>query len=106
MVDGVVRTDAGTSWPQIAAASQVAVLAGLAAIGTLATNILLPSLPQMARALCVSSAAVTSSITVFFAMFALVKNPSLEAKTVLLPKHHPAASAREMTSRCTSLVPS
>ena len=71
MVDGVVRTDAGTSWPQIAAASQVAVLAGLAAIGTLATNILLPSLPQMAGALRVSSAAVTSAITVFLAIFAL-----------------------------------
>ena len=69
MVDGVVRTDAGTSWPQIAAASQVAVLAGLAAIGTLATNILLPSLPQMAGALRVSSAAVTSAITVFLAIF-------------------------------------
>ena len=71
MVDGVVRADAGTSRPQIAAASQVAVLAGLAAIGTLATNILLPSLPQMAGALRVSSAAVTSAITVFLAIFAL-----------------------------------
>src|SRR6516225_9340935 len=68
MVDGVVRADAGTSRPQIAAASQVA---GLAAIGTLATNILLPSLPQMAGALRVSSAAVTSAITVFLAIFAL-----------------------------------
>jgi len=102
----LVSTIAAISRGQIAAVSQIAVLAGLATLGTLATNILLPSLPQMARALCVSSAAVTSSITVFFAMFALVKNPSLEAKTVLLPKHHPAASAREMTSRCTSLVPS
>jgi MFS transporter, DHA1 family, multidrug resistance protein len=50
---------------------QIAVLAGLAATGTLATNILLPSLPQMAVSLKVSSAAVTSAITVFLAVFAL-----------------------------------
>jgi DHA1 family bicyclomycin/chloramphenicol resistance-like MFS transporter len=50
---------------------QIAVLAGLAATGTLATNILLPSLPQMAKSLNVSSAAVTSAITVFLAVFAL-----------------------------------
>jgi DHA1 family bicyclomycin/chloramphenicol resistance-like MFS transporter len=37
----------------------------------LATNILLPSLPQMAASLNVSSAAVTSAITVFLAVFAL-----------------------------------
>ena len=43
----------------------------LAATGTLATNILLPSLPQMAASLKVSSAAVTSAITVFLAVFAL-----------------------------------
>jgi DHA1 family bicyclomycin/chloramphenicol resistance-like MFS transporter len=50
---------------------QIAVLAALAATGTLATNILLPSLPQMAVSLKVSSAAVTSAITVFLAVFAL-----------------------------------
>lgn len=50
---------------------QIAVLAGLAATGTLATNILLPSLPQMAVSLNVTSAAVTSTITVFLAVFAL-----------------------------------
>ncbi len=50
---------------------QIAVLAALAATGTLATNILLPSLPQMAASLKVSSAAVTSAITVFLAVFAL-----------------------------------
>jgi DHA1 family bicyclomycin/chloramphenicol resistance-like MFS transporter len=50
---------------------QIAVLASLAATGTLATNILLPSLPQMALALKVSTAAVTSAITVFLAVFAL-----------------------------------
>ena len=50
---------------------QIAVLASLAATGTLATNILLPSLPQMAVSLNVSSAAVTSAITIFLAVFAL-----------------------------------
>ncbi|MEA2890162.1 MAG: transporter, family, multidrug resistance protein [Bradyrhizobium sp.] len=51
--------------------AQIAVLATLAAIGTLATNILLPSLPQMAASLHVSTAEVTASITVFLAVFAL-----------------------------------
>jgi MFS transporter, DHA1 family, multidrug resistance protein len=51
--------------------AQVAVLAALAATGTLATNILLPSLPEMAASLHVSTASVTSSITVFLAVFAL-----------------------------------
>ncbi|OCK56678.1 multidrug effflux MFS transporter [Bradyrhizobium sp. LMTR 3] len=50
---------------------QIAVLAGLAATGTLATNILLPSLPQMAASLNVTSAAVTAAITVFLAVFAI-----------------------------------
>jgi MFS transporter, DHA1 family, multidrug resistance protein len=50
---------------------QIAVLAALAATGTLATNILLPSLPEMAASLQVTSAAVTSAITVFLAVFAL-----------------------------------
>ena len=50
---------------------QVAVLAMLAATGTLATNILLPSLPQMAASLNVTTAAVTSAITVFLGVFAL-----------------------------------
>jgi DHA1 family bicyclomycin/chloramphenicol resistance-like MFS transporter len=51
--------------------AQIAVLATLAAIGTLATNILLPSLPQMAASLHVTTAAVTASITVFLAVFAI-----------------------------------
>jgi DHA1 family bicyclomycin/chloramphenicol resistance-like MFS transporter len=51
--------------------AQIAVLATLAAIGTLATNILLPSLPQMAASLHVSTAEVTASITVFLAVFAV-----------------------------------
>src|SRR6202142_1369446 len=50
--------------------SEVAVLAALAATGTLATNILLPSLPEMAASLNVSTARVTSAITVFLAVFA------------------------------------
>src|SRR3979490_342539 len=50
---------------------QIAVLAALSATGTLATNILLPSLPQMAVSLKVSSAAVTSAITIFLAVFAV-----------------------------------
>jgi DHA1 family bicyclomycin/chloramphenicol resistance-like MFS transporter len=52
-------------------ALQIAVLAALAATGTLATNILLPSLPQMAASLNVTTADVTSSITVFLAVFAI-----------------------------------
>src|SRR5260221_11133898 len=40
-------------------------------MGTLATNILLPSLPQIAISLNVQSAAVTSAITVFLAVFGL-----------------------------------
>jgi MFS transporter, DHA1 family, multidrug resistance protein len=51
--------------------AEVAVLAALAATGTLATNILLPSLPQMAASLKVSTAEVTSAITVFLGVFAL-----------------------------------
>jgi DHA1 family bicyclomycin/chloramphenicol resistance-like MFS transporter len=51
--------------------AQIAVLATLAAIGTLATNILLPSLPRMAASLHVSTAEVTVSITVFLAVFAI-----------------------------------
>src|SRR3954451_18781571 len=71
MADQTVAIDAT---PQQAATStilQIAALAALAATGTLATNILLPSLPQMAASLNVSTAEVTSAITVFLAVFAL-----------------------------------
>src|SRR5437763_7369810 len=71
MADQTVAIDAT---PQQAATStilEIAVLAALAATGTLATNILLPSLPQMAASLHVSTPAVTASITVFLAVFAL-----------------------------------
>lgn len=50
---------------------QIAVLAALAATGTLATNILLPSLPQMAASMNVPTAAITSAITIFLAVFAV-----------------------------------
>jgi MFS transporter, DHA1 family, multidrug resistance protein len=72
MADETLSTIPATPRPEAASTSaQIAVLASLAATGTLATNILLPSLPQMAASLQVSSAAVTSAITVFLAVFAL-----------------------------------
>ena len=49
----------------------IAVICAFAAMGTLATNIFLPSLPAMAASLHVSSAAVTSAITVYLAILAL-----------------------------------
>jgi MFS transporter, DHA1 family, multidrug resistance protein len=72
MADHAVSTIAATSRSAVSSTSvQIAVLAALAATGTLATNILLPSLPQMAASLRVSTAEVTSAITVFLAVFAL-----------------------------------
>jgi MFS transporter, DHA1 family, multidrug resistance protein len=73
MADQTVAIDAPPATTEEASSTvlQIAVLASLAATGTLATNILLPSLPQMAAALSVSTPAVTSAITVFLAVFAL-----------------------------------
>src|ERR1043166_3468966 len=73
MADQTVAIDAPPATRQEASSTvlQIAVLASLAATGTLATNILLPSLPQMAVALNVSTPTVTSAITVFLAVFAL-----------------------------------
>src|SRR3954471_24907919 len=72
MADQTVSTIAIAPRAQTASTTaQIAVLATLAAIGTLATNILLPSLPQMAASLHVSTAEVTASITVFLAVFAI-----------------------------------
>src|SRR5436309_2103766 len=72
MADHTVATITVAPRPEVSSTlAQIAVLAALAATGTLATNILLPSLPQMAASLKVSSAAVTSAITVFLAVFAL-----------------------------------
>ena len=72
MTDQNIATIDAAPLPEISSTFlQVAVLAALAATGTLATNILLPSLPQMAVSLKVSSAAVTSAITIFLAVFAI-----------------------------------
>jgi MFS transporter, DHA1 family, multidrug resistance protein len=49
----------------------IAVICAFAAMGTLATNIFLPSLPSIAADLHVSSAAVTSTISVFLGVFAV-----------------------------------
>src|SRR5256885_8882031 len=72
MADQTVARIDTAPLPEVASTVlQIAVLAALAATGTLATNILLPSLPQMAVSLNVSTAAVTSAITVFLAVFAV-----------------------------------
>src|ERR1700712_28372 len=72
MADQTVSIIDAVSRPGTASTTaQIAVLATLAAIGTLATNILLPSLPQMAASLRVAAADVTASITVFLAVFAI-----------------------------------
>ena len=72
MADQTVSTIAAAPRPEVSSTFlQIAVLAALAATGTLATNILLPSLPQMAASLNVSTAAVTSAITIFLVVFAL-----------------------------------
>jgi DHA1 family bicyclomycin/chloramphenicol resistance-like MFS transporter len=72
MADQTVAAIDTAPLPEVSStALQIAVLAMLAATGTLATNILLPSLPQMAASLNVTTAAVTSSITVFLAVFAI-----------------------------------
>src|SRR4051812_3424090 len=72
MTDGTIDVPADTAPAKPASTTlQIAVLAALASIGTLTTNILLPSLPQMAVSLKVSTPEVTASITVFLAVFAL-----------------------------------
>jgi DHA1 family bicyclomycin/chloramphenicol resistance-like MFS transporter len=72
MADQSVPTIAAAPRPAVSSTFiQIAVLAALAAMGTLATNILLPSLPQMAASLRVSTAEVTLAITVFLAVFAV-----------------------------------
>ena len=72
MADQTVSITDAVPRPETASTTaQIAVLATLAAIGTLATNILLPSLPQMAASLHVTTAEVTASITVFLAVFAI-----------------------------------
>ena len=51
MADQTLVLDASRRPEASSTVAQIAVLAGLAATGTLATNILLPSLPQMAASL-------------------------------------------------------
>ncbi len=72
MADETISHVTAAPRPEVASTFlQIAVLAALAATGTLATNILLPSLPQMATSLKVSTASVTSAITIFLAVFAI-----------------------------------
>src|ERR1700712_5895534 len=72
MADQTVSIIDAVSRPGTASTTaQIAVLAMLSSIGTFATNILLPSLPQMAASRRVSTAEVTASITVFLAVFAV-----------------------------------
>lgn len=71
MTDQTATIDAAPAEQTSSSVLQIAVLAALAATGTLATNILLPSLPQMALSLNVTTSAVTSAITVFLAVFAV-----------------------------------
>ena len=54
-----------------ASGSLLAILASLAALGTLATNILLPSLPKIANSFDVPTSATGSMMSAFFATFAL-----------------------------------
>ena len=68
----VVLSKASAAKPrQRTATACRAVICAFAATGILSTNIFLPSLPAIAADLRVSSAAVTSTITVFLAIFAV-----------------------------------
>lgn len=72
MTDQAIDAQASSPVPEVSSTGgQIAVLAALASVGTLATNILLPSLPQIAVALQVTTPAVTASITIFLLVFAL-----------------------------------
>lgn len=71
MADQCDATDSAQPGFRTGSALPIAILSLLAAMGTLATNILLPSLPQIAISLNVTSAAVTSAITIFLAVFGL-----------------------------------
>lgn len=52
-------------------ASRLALLAGLAALGALATNIMLPAFPDMARALAVTPRELAWTLSSFFIVFAI-----------------------------------
>lgn len=65
------NSDIATPAARSSMSARIIVLAALAAVGSFATNILLPSLPSMAKALNVSTAAVSSTISVYLAVFAI-----------------------------------
>lgn len=60
-----------TARAQTSISADIVALAALAAVGSFATSILLPSLPAIARTLNVSTAAVASAISVYLAVFAV-----------------------------------
>jgi DHA1 family bicyclomycin/chloramphenicol resistance-like MFS transporter len=67
-------SDAGSgrsSTPDELGAGRLALLAGLAALGALATNIMLPAFPEMARAFDVGPRDLTWTLSSFFIAFAL-----------------------------------
>ncbi|MEH2625703.1 DHA1 family bicyclomycin/chloramphenicol resistance-like MFS transporter [Bradyrhizobium sp. AZCC 1719] len=70
-IEAIPSKASATEPRQRTATARRAVICAFAATGGLATNIFLPSLPAIAADLRVSSAAVTSSITVFLAIFAV-----------------------------------
>lgn len=71
----VQNADAGnkltTARAQTSISADIVALAALAAVGSFATSILLPSLPAIARTLNVSTAAVASAISIYLAVFAV-----------------------------------
>ena len=88
MADQTVAIDATPRPEASSTLLQIAVLAALAATGTLATNILLPSLPQMAASLNVTSAAVTSAITIFLSGLPSAARPVSFASVSSICRYH------------------
>jgi DHA1 family bicyclomycin/chloramphenicol resistance-like MFS transporter len=70
-IEAILSKASATEPSRRTATARRAVICAFAATGGLATNIFLPSLPAIAADLRVSSAAVTSTITVFLAIFAV-----------------------------------
>jgi len=70
-IEVVLNKAPATEISRRTATARRAVICAFAATGLLATNIFLPSLPAIAAELRVSSAAVTSTITVFLAIVAV-----------------------------------
>ena len=62
---------AATAAPRRLSGGMLALLAGLAALGTLSTNIILPAFPSMAAALNVPARDLGLTLTSFFLAFAL-----------------------------------